>query len=369
VTPSNTIAGGRSNKRGGCHRWTGVARRSRRRLVEDREQLLGRRLAGRPGVVPPGERSQRQEELGRDDQDGERAIERQRAGHQPEADLDGDEGHRDGARPVQHEPRLERAPQHLQRRLAVAPADRPHVLDLLGAPPEHLQRRDAAQHVEEVAAHPAQLGEPPLTHRPGPAADEREEQHEHGAGRHEDERGKRVDEHHDDEHEQRDDRGEVPRRLVGRQPGVDRLQPGAERGRQLAAPLRAEAGRTELPEVPGHVRPKPALQMGRATLGHGLGREHAAAAGKGKPHERGHQHPVARGRPAIDDDRGDDEAEQPGRRDHADGAREAHPDGQPQQAPGGGHAGEERRSGVRGRRAAASIVSRSSVAAVALAVA
>ena len=110
-------------------------------------------------MVTLGQDAQGQEELGRDDEHGEGALERDLTLHQAQAHLDGNQRHRDGARPIEHEPGLECAAEDLQRRLAELPADRPHGADLLRAPAERLERGDAAQHVHEIGAHPAQLGE------------------------------------------------------------------------------------------------------------------------------------------------------------------------------------------------------------------
>ena len=74
-------------------------------------------------VVGGGQPAERQEELGRDDQDGERGLEPDLARHQPQAELDGDQRHRDRGAPLEHEARLERGPQHGHRRVAVAQAD------------------------------------------------------------------------------------------------------------------------------------------------------------------------------------------------------------------------------------------------------
>ena len=51
------------------------APRARHRLVEDREDPLRDRPAGRPRVIARGERAEREEELGDDDQDRQRALE------------------------------------------------------------------------------------------------------------------------------------------------------------------------------------------------------------------------------------------------------------------------------------------------------
>ena len=92
-------------------------------------------------------------------------------------------------------------------------------------------------HVQEVAAHPAQLGEPAAADRPGPAPDEREEQDEDRAGHHEHERRRRVDERDDQQDEHGHDPGEAPRRLVRR--STRRRSPRARR--RARSPARRSA--------------------------------------------------------------------------------------------------------------------------------
>ena len=57
-----------------------------------------------PRVVALRQDAQRQEELGRDDEHGEGALEGQLTDHQPQAHLDGDQRHGHCAGPVEHEP-------------------------------------------------------------------------------------------------------------------------------------------------------------------------------------------------------------------------------------------------------------------------
>ena len=117
---------------------------ARERLVEDREDPRRDGPPRRARVIAGRQLAQRQEELGHDDEDRQRPVEGDGAGHQAQADLDRDEGDRDGAAPFEHERRLERRPQDLHRRVAVLPADRPDGVDLLGAAAEHLERGEPA---------------------------------------------------------------------------------------------------------------------------------------------------------------------------------------------------------------------------------
>ncbi len=172
--------------------------------VQDRHGPLRDGPPGGPGVVAGGELTQRQEEFRDDDQDGERPVELDLTRHQAEADLDGNEGNGDRTTPLENERGLECGPEDFHRRIAVAPADRPDVVDLLLAPAEHLEGRHALEHVEEEGAQPADLGESPLGDRPGPPADHREQQDQDRTGDDEDEGRRRIDEQDRHEHEQRD---------------------------------------------------------------------------------------------------------------------------------------------------------------------
>ena len=319
-------------------------RRVRRRCVQDREQSPGGDLAGGSRVVALGQDAQRQEELGRDDEHGEGALERNLTHHQAQAHLDGDQRHGHGAGPIEHEPGLECAPEDLQRRLAELPADRPHGADLLGAAAERLERGDAAQHVHEVGAHPAQLGEAALADRPRPAPDQREEQEQDGAREHEDEGGRRIDDEDDAENEERHGRRERPRGQVRRHPCVEPLEPVDEGACQVATPFGADVRGSQLEEAPGHVAAELALEPAGCPLREHLGREQEGRPASAEEHERDQQGHDRVGRSGFDEDRGDHEAEQQARRDDASWRRGTHR--QPQ-ARADGARPERRRGGGR----------------------
>ena len=65
-------------------------------------------------------------------------------------------------------------------RRTLPPADLLDRLRLLGAPPEHLQRRQPPQDVEEVGVHPRQLAFATFGQVADASADQPEQQHEHG---------------------------------------------------------------------------------------------------------------------------------------------------------------------------------------------
>ena len=198
----------------------------RQRLVEDRERSAPPTvLPAAPGVVAGRQRPQRQEELGDDDQDGQRPVEGDRAGHQPQADLDRDERDRDRAAPFEHERGLERGPQHLHRRVAVAAADVADVGDLLAAAAEQLERRRApgacrGRRRSASAARRSALGD-----RPCPAADEGQQQDEDRPGEQEDQDGRRVERRGSTASTSRRHRdGEGPRGLEDGHVCVERLE-------------------------------------------------------------------------------------------------------------------------------------------------
>ena len=85
-------------------------------------------LPGAADVEADGQRPQRQEELGRDEQDREGALEGDAALEQAQADLDRHEGDGDGGAPLQHQRGLEGGPQHVHGGVAVAAADATQVV-------------------------------------------------------------------------------------------------------------------------------------------------------------------------------------------------------------------------------------------------
>ena len=205
--PAIPVAGRDAEAHAG-HDPAAVARRER--LVEDGERARGDGTTRGARVVAGGELAQRQEELGHDDEHRQRAVEGDRAVHQAQADLDRDERDRDGAAPLEHERGLERGPQDLHRRVAVLAADRPDRVDLLAAASEHLERGEAAQHVEEERAEPADLGKAPLGDRARPSTDVRQQQDEDRPGEEQDERGRRVDDEGRDHDQERDRDARAP---------------------------------------------------------------------------------------------------------------------------------------------------------------
>ena len=233
----------------------GALGRPRRRRVEDRHDP-GRRFATRGAVVVVGSQAtERHEELGGEDQDGQRRKERDPAGHQAQAELDGDQRDRHRRAPLEHEARLERRPQHAHRRVAIAQADLADPVDLLAAPAVRPQRGESAEHVGEVALHPAQVVGACRRGRSDPRADQAEDQDQDGSRDEQDERRERVDDRDEHEDEDRDDAGEQRRRPERAHPGLDGLGAVDERRRDLAAPFAGRVSGAELEEVRGHPLP------------------------------------------------------------------------------------------------------------------
>ncbi len=229
--------------------------RPRHRRVEDRHDPRRRLATGGAVVVVGGQPAQRHEELGGEDQDGQRRQERDPAGHQAQAELDRDQRDRHRRAPLEHEARLERRPQHAHRRVAVAQADLADPVDLLAAPAVGPKRGQAAEHVGEVALHPAQVGGAGRRRRTDPRADQAEDQDQHGSRDEQDERRERVDDRDDHEDQDGDDAGEQRRRPERPHPRLDGLGAVDERGRDLTALFAGRVRGAELEEVGGHPLP------------------------------------------------------------------------------------------------------------------
>ena len=208
-----------------------------RRRVEDGVDAFGGRRGRTPHVVLGRQAAQRQEELGREQQHRERPLERQPAGHQPDAGLDRDERGGRGRAPLQHERRLERGAQDVHRARTLPAAHGADRLGLFGAAPEHLQRREPPQDVEEVGVHPGQLAFAAFGEVADAASDQAEQQHEHRARDQQDQHGPRVEHRDDDRHQDRNQDGEDARGDVARDVRVEGIDPFPGRVDELADPL------------------------------------------------------------------------------------------------------------------------------------
>ena len=211
-------------------------------------------------MIADRECPQRQEELGDDDQDRQGPLELDRAVHETQAHLDGDQRHGHRRAPLQDERCLERGPQHVHRRVAVASADRADVLDLLGPSSEHLERRQAAKHVQEERAQIADLGKTTVGDRPRPATDDRQQQDEDRSREDQDKRGRRIYQKHGHEHQEGNRDGQRAGRLVCRYVRLQRIDPAADDPGQLAATFTADPGRAEREQMRGQVGPQRSLE-------------------------------------------------------------------------------------------------------------
>ena len=246
----------------------GRDRLGRPRLIEDLEGARDDRPARGAHMEARGEGAERQEELGHDEQDRQRAWELDGPLEQAQADLDRHQGDGDGRTPLQHEAGLEGRSQHVHGGVAVATADVPQVLHLLTAASEHLERGDTAQDVEEEGAERAHLHEAPLADHACAAADDhqqqqqqraREEQHQHRRG---------VEHEHQQQHQHRHDHGQPAGRQELGHVLLDGVEPAHEHAADLARAFVAGPGGPQAQHLPGEVGAEGAHEhLGRAPCG------------------------------------------------------------------------------------------------------
>ena len=289
-------------------------------------------------MIAGRQRPQGQEELGDDDEDGQRPVEGDRPRHQSQADLDRDKRDSDRAAPFEHERRLECGPQDLHRRVAIAAADVADGVDLLGAPPEELEGREPLEHVEEEGAEPAKLDEATLGDHPCPPPDEGEEQDQDRPGQQEDEDGRRVDRPDRSQHEKRHSDGEDPGGLEDRHPGVERVGPVDDDGRQLAASLPAGVDGSEREQVPRQVGAEPALEPIGCPLGQQVADDQERGTHEREGRDRRQQARDRRKGRAIEEHIGHDDARQVGGHDHQRRGHEPARDPEGEQRPRAGRA-------------------------------
>ena len=186
------------------------------------------------------------------------------ARHQPQADLDRHQRHRDCPAPYEDERGLEGRPEHVHRGLApyrrlmsrmfaTCSGPRPNIFNV-GRPREH---------VEEEGTQVADLAEPPFRIRPRPATDDRQQQDEDRPGEQQHQRRRRVDDEDRAEHEDGNGHGKRPGRLVRGDIRIERIKAAADDAGQLAAPLAARPGRAEREHVCRQVSPQRALEPSR----------------------------------------------------------------------------------------------------------
>ena len=175
-------------------------------------------------------------------------------------------GDRERRAPLEHEARLERRPQDLHGRLAVATADRALVSACSALRPNILSVADAAQDVEEERAQPAQLEEASPADLTGALADQGQQKQEEWTGHEQDQPRSAVDHPHDAEDQERHEHGEQSRGLIGRRPQVDGLEAVHDDARQLATVLTARMDGAEHEQASGEVATQGAGQPVRAPV-------------------------------------------------------------------------------------------------------
>ena len=207
--------------------------------------------------------AERQEHLGREHEHEEPRRKGQVAGHQPEPDRDGDEGHREAGRELECEAREEGDPQHLHRARAVVVGDgriarsaaRPRRTRPGHRPPTTSRNpRDSAARLSHCRRCTARGGHADERHED---RDERQHDHEH-------ETRQRVGDPRGHDAHRRRHRGEHELRQVAPEVLVQRVEAGPEQ--------RRDAGVGKPGHRPGAVR---APRAARAQL-----RLHAHRAGR-----------------------------------------------------------------------------------------
>ncbi len=144
-------------------------------------QVVGGVEARLGGVEAGPDPAQRQIALGRQEQHDERSLEFQAASGEPQADLDGDQRHRERGDQLQRERGEERNPQCAHRGRPILLGHLANRVALRLGAAEQPQRRQALDDVEEVAAEALQNG--PLA-RSATLGHPSDQHHEHRDERH-----------------------------------------------------------------------------------------------------------------------------------------------------------------------------------------
>ena len=250
--------------------------------LEDVEGALCRRGALGAGVELGADVAQRQVGLRGEQQDEQRGLVPDVPGQQPQPHLHGHQRGRQRGGQLQHERRQERDPQGGH---GSGPVLAGHVLDDLGLGPgaaERLERGQALDHVEEMAAEPGKQQPLAPGARGAVAADEdgeeRDERQCHGY----DQPGQPVRGGHPGQYRQRHQAGEHERRQVPGEVGVEGVEPRDGQRGDLARPLAGQPGRAE-PQRPGD---EAAAQL-RLDPGGGAQRRYLAPVGDRRAAPRG----------------------------------------------------------------------------------
>ena len=213
--------------------------------AEDLEDARRRRLALGAGVeLRPGA-AERDEDLRRDQQDGQGGLQPQLAPQQAEAEHHGHEADPEAGDEVHGEGGEEGHPQGAHGGDADPLVGRLHLASAVRLAAEGAERGEALDELEEVAR---QRPEPaPLSLRaPGRLAPEVDHgERDRGDEGHDHDERQPVLGRHPHQQEERDDGRGGGLRQVARVVGVERVQPTGGRGRQLAGPLAGQPARAQ----------------------------------------------------------------------------------------------------------------------------
>ncbi|KJL27060.1 hypothetical protein RL72_00664 [Microbacterium azadirachtae] len=196
----------------------------RGRRVQDLEHVLGRGDALGRGMELHAHLPQRQERLGRQEQDEQPDAEGQLAVEEPQPDRHRDDRDRQRRQQLQREPGEEGIPQHAQSLAPVLLRRLPHAGGGTTLPSEQPQRREALHGVGEARGERLQHRQLPPLHAARGDADQDQEQRDERQRHHGREPARPVlPPHHDDDHRRRD-RGEHELRDVAGEVRIQRVE-------------------------------------------------------------------------------------------------------------------------------------------------
>ena len=214
-----------------------VRAREAYRCIEDRKDTPGGCHSGRGSMKTHAQGTQRQVELGSQDEHEQRLFEGKATIEQAQADLHRHHRRAEGRKQLQDQGRQEADLEHPHGRLTKTLADFGNDRRLLAAASEQLERGQALQHIQKVSAHATERAPLPPAEPLGQAADQDHENGDQGSRQQEDQAGKRIEgsyEHQDGEGHQ-GGQGKLGQILA--EVGVERLDPLDQRVDQLAAAL------------------------------------------------------------------------------------------------------------------------------------
>ncbi len=195
------------------------------------------------------EQSQRQVDIGCEDEDEERRLELDPSVEQAQTDFDRDDGGADRRDHFEREGGEERDAQHAERRIAKLLAHACDRGDLVAAASEDFERRQALQDVEEMRAHHAQRGVLPTRQKVCRAADQKHKQRNERRGQQQDDAGENIERKDDREHRKWHERGEDELRQVLAVVRFERFDAIDRGGDEFAGAFAARVGGSECNEM------------------------------------------------------------------------------------------------------------------------